>query len=234
MGAKAKAKNTTVIPSNQKPGQYTVTHNGHTYNYSVVSTPGPSGGKYVNEIYFYDYNADGTDPYTGRALVADGSKLVTWVPPATFFPPGMSVGIYDYRNVTLAAGAYAGPGISYSVLGKTITGKKPKQKKKKPPAFGEPPTVTLDDFGIGRFNPPPHLSSRTLSPVSFPNYNATDASADAIINQLASANNRGFFYQDLDSTLPLNGKQRKKSELWGFVFMYNPTTVTYTNQINTI
>lgn len=240
--AAATAKNTTVIPSNQKPGTYTVTHGGFTYQYAVVDS---AWGK-VNDIVFYNSALEDfqTDTVTDGVLagtqvttmaVTDPTQRTTWTPPASFFPPGVQVDIKKYVDDISVTGDQHGSNgrVDHYVLAKELrgTGKK-KKKPKEVPAMGNAPVMKLDDFGLGRFNPPPHNSSRSIPPTAFPEFSTTDAVNNSIFTQLESANNRGYFYQDLDSAIDLQGKEKKKSELWGFQFMYNPTTISYSNQAN--
>ena len=209
------AKDTTVIPTHRKAGWYTVTHNGLTYDYYASYSAGLSGG---TDIAFYntaleDYNSDGT---------AATSKLDTWNPPPSFFPPDTLVTVYNTGD-SRADGRV-------DIVEQFVTAKK-KKKPKETPDLGNAPVMTLDDFGLGKLNPPPHKTSRTLPPTAFPNYSTTDT-ANSVFTQLESANNRGYFYQDLDGEVTSASKQKAQSKLWGFQFMYNPTTIGYTNQAN--
>jgi len=223
------AKNTKVIPSNQKNGTYTVTHDGYTYRYIVSNAAGGDVDQFQRISFWVDpledVNAD------GRLLLSNPSQINTWTPPVSFFPPNVIVRKFEYQEqLRLDDGTLIRSSVEQTGFFQT-----PKPKKKKPeevPDLSSPPVMTLNDFGLGRFNPPPHNTSRTLPPTAFPNYGTTDSANNSIFTQLKSANNRGYFYQDLDSSIDLQGKQKKKSELWGFQFMYNPTTISYTNQAN--
>jgi len=98
-------------------------------------------------------------------------------------------------------------------------------------------TVTIINFQdvvkgkVGKFNPPPHKASRSVSPLNWPGVAA--AGASATIAKYSRGNHRGFFYQDIDSAFDSKGNPKLKKNLWGFQFMYNPTTFQHTNQANT-
>jgi hypothetical protein len=81
----------------------------------------------------------------------------------------------------------------------------------------------------GKFNPPPHSSSRTVSPTAFAQYSLTSTASAATVRELQKANQRGFIYQDLDAALSSPGS----STPWGFQFMYNPTTFSHSNAADT-
>jgi len=100
--------------------------------------------------------------------------------------------------------------------------------------------ITINDVvksKYGKFNPPPHNSSRSTSPLLYPsNLGGHHSKIDQTNSRIANAekfNNRGFIYQDLDSAYGDNGKPKAKKNLWGFEFMYNPTSITSTDQANT-
>lgn len=83
----------------------------------------------------------------------------------------------------------------------------------------------------GKFNPPPHKSSRSIPPSAFANMSTSSVrSADTVaIRTAQTANKRGFMFQDLDMAMNANGTPKGKANLWGFQFMYNPTTISYSN-----
>jgi hypothetical protein len=100
------------------------------------------------------------------------------------------------------------------------------------------------DYNVGQFNPPPHYSSRRISPINFANFNLTgldegssggsSAGLENLISSTASFNKRGFIIQDPDSTVYQTGSKsgttKAVQDLWGFQFMYNPTTISHSNQ----
>lgn len=81
----------------------------------------------------------------------------------------------------------------------------------------------------GKFNPPPHASSRTVSPTAYAQYSVTSTAGAANIQALLKTNQRGFVYQDLDVALSSSGPKTP----WGFQFMYNPTTFSHNNAADT-
>lgn len=92
--------------------------------------------------------------------------------------------------------------------------------------------LTIDDVvnrRSGKFNPPPHSSSRTISPTAFAQYNLTSTADATTVRDLQKANQRGFIYQDLDAAI----SSPSNSTPWGFQFMYNPTTFSHTNAADT-
>jgi hypothetical protein len=109
------------------------------------------------------------------------------------------------------------------------TPKPPPPKKPKevvPPPSG---TLTINSVGTSKFNPPPHSASRTVPPTAFSNYSLSSAADVKSIEYLQKANRRGFFYQDIDNAYTASGDPKtKNSQLWGFQFMYNPTTISHT------
>lgn len=78
-----------------------------------------------------------------------------------------------------------------------------------------------------RFNPPPHAVSRTFPPIAFPRGASYDGmAASSLASKIKGANyQRGFIFQDADTKIV----GAKKSDLWGFQFLYNPTTISYSN-----
>ena len=97
------------------------------------------------------------------------------------------------------------------------------------------PIISITDVvngKIGKFNPPPHNSSRPTSPLMFPSYLGGHASKISETNsRIANAekfNNRGFIYEDIDSAQDVDHKPKARKNLWGFEFMYNPTTISHT------
>lgn len=231
-GATSVAKNTTVIPSNQKNGTYTVTHGGYTYRYIVSNAAGGDVDQFQRISFWVDPLEDVNT--NGLLLLSNPSQINTWTPPVSFFPPNVIVQKFEYQEqLRLDDGTLIRSSVSQTGFFQTPKAKKKKKKEKEIPVLGNSPTMTLDNFGLGRLNPPPHKTSRTLPPTAFPNYSTTDSTNNSIFTQLESANNRGYFYQDLDGAVTLQGKQKTKtSSLWGFQFMYNPTTISYSNQAN--
>jgi len=98
------------------------------------------------------------------------------------------------------------------------------------------PIISITDVvkgKIGKFNPPPHNSSRPTSPLIFPS-NLGGHSAERVsdlntrIKTAEKFNNRGFIYEDIDSAQDVDHKPKARKNLWGFEFMYNPTTISHT------
>lgn len=76
----------------------------------------------------------------------------------------------------------------------------------------------------GKFNPPPHPVSRSIPPIAFPE--GTGRNTQSIAELIAGTRlKRGYMYQDADAKI---GVARAK-DMWGFNFMYNPTSIGYTN-----
>lgn len=100
------------------------------------------------------------------------------------------------------------------------------------------------DYNVGRFNPPPHYASRRISPINFANFNLTgldegssgvsSAGLEKLMSGTKSFNKRGFIIQDPDSSVYQTGSKsgttKAVQDLWGFQFMYNPTTISHSNQ----
>ncbi|MFZ9615379.1 MAG: hypothetical protein ACO3AG_01780 [Fluviibacter sp.] len=90
----------------------------------------------------------------------------------------------------------------------------------------------------GTFNPPPHIVSRSESPIAFyqnseyyeTHHITAELPSGELIEQLSKANSRGFLYQDLDSYAV---GSRALGQLYGFQFMYNPQSWSHSNRINT-
>lgn len=84
--------------------------------------------------------------------------------------------------------------------------------------------LTANDVASsGRFNPPPHTVSRSFPPMAFPTGSAKDAVS--LATHISNSKlDRGFLHQDVDTA-----GTSKKSQLWGFQFMYNPTSISYSN-----
>lgn len=83
------------------------------------------------------------------------------------------------------------------------------------------------DRGIGKFNPPPHRASRSVTPMLFP------GQSEAFAEKFQEFNTRGIIFMDSDTAQHDNGTSYTRKDLWGFQFMYNPTTISYTNSANT-
>jgi hypothetical protein len=83
------------------------------------------------------------------------------------------------------------------------------------------------DRGIGRFNPPPHRASRSATPLLWPE------NSEAYANKNKEFNKRGIIFMDSDTAQHDNGSAYTRKDLWGFQFMYNPTSISYTNSANT-
>jgi len=139
----------------------------------------------------------------------------------------------------------------YDIDGGSVSPYKPQNQNDAPPAKpavvdsgkikNRNAIITINDVvksRYGKFNPPPHRSSRPTSPLLYPS-NLGGHSAEKIKDlntRIATAekfNNRGFIYQDIDSAYGDNGKPKAKKNLWGFEFMYNPTSIKSTDQANT-
>jgi len=88
--------------------------------------------------------------------------------------------------------------------------------------------ITSADVGTSKFNPPPHAASRTLPPTALAGYTVSSSADRATIRRLQRVNQRGYFFQDMDNAYMANGDfKTKASQLWGFQFMYNPTTISH-------
>ena len=97
------------------------------------------------------------------------------------------------------------------------------------------PLISLQDVikGVGKFNPPPHNVTRSVSPVAFANYQVSRSADSSKITSLQKANRRGYFYQDLDSAFNADGRPKGRNNLWGFQFMFNPNALSHQNSANT-
>jgi len=92
-------------------------------------------------------------------------------------------------------------------------------------------TITLLKTNSKKFNPPPHKASRTVSPAAFPNLSVSSSVDADTIERLQKVNQRGFFFQDTKNSWTAKGNPKyKASQLWGFQFMYNPTTFGHQQQ----
>jgi hypothetical protein len=99
-------------------------------------------------------------------------------------------------------------------------------------------TTVSPPKGDTRWNPPPHIDARG------PSYGerVTHAKSDAFTTVSAfSEKERGRIFQDINSASVLNKNPDKLKELvsskgatnqWGFRFMYNPTTFSYSSSSN--
>jgi hypothetical protein len=104
--------------------------------------------------------------------------------------------------------------------------------REQPATIAIPPQsiLTLQEVtnGFGKFNPPPHNITRSVSPIAFANYQVSKSADSAKILSMQKANRRGYFYQDLDSAF--EGTTRKlRKNLWGFQFMFNPNSISHQN-----
>lgn len=80
-----------------------------------------------------------------------------------------------------------------------------------------------DVAASGRFNPPPHSVSRSFPPMAFPTGSAKDSVA--LATKISNSKlDRGFLHQDVDTA-----GTTARNKLWGFQFMYNPTSISYSN-----
>jgi len=101
------------------------------------------------------------------------------------------------------------------------------------------PIITITDVvkgKAGKFNPPPHRSSRPTSPMLFPTNMGGHASNIRETNsRIANAekfNNRGFIYEDIDTAQDKYHQPKTRKNLWGFEFMYNPETISHSLILN--
>lgn len=85
--------------------------------------------------------------------------------------------------------------------------------------------------GKERWNPPPHIATkgRLRGFEWVEKDNSVGANNEEVVNRLVAAGELGRIYQDKNSAnaVNLNPELSKKGELWGFRFMYNPTTISY-------
>lgn len=75
-----------------------------------------------------------------------------------------------------------------------------------------------------KWNPKPHVSTKTLPPFAYQNYfgkTLRDSEVQILENYSRSLPSTGFFYQD---TYTASGPQTDLKKLYGFRFTYNPTT----------
>ena len=106
---------------------------------------------------------------------------------------------------------------------KPPTGAKPEEEEPVPSEV-----ITSADVGTSKFNPPPHAASRTLPPTALAGYTVSSSADRETIRRLQRVNQRGYFFQDMDNAYMANGDfKTKASQLWGFQFMYNPTTISH-------
>jgi hypothetical protein len=85
--------------------------------------------------------------------------------------------------------------------------------------------------GKERWNPPPHIATKgRLRGFEWVDKdNSVGKNNEEVVNRLVAAGELGRIYQDKNSAtaVNLNPELSKKGELWGFRFMYNPTTISY-------
>jgi hypothetical protein len=108
---------------------------------------------------------------------------------------------------------------------------------------------------VGKYNPPPHVSTKPISPIAFQEINrgkksgryaiggdlsrntnyfkgisATNLPENRIKNQKTVANRLAFIYQDAQNAnraVKDAGVSLNLTDLWGFQFMYNPPGLQY-------
>ena len=99
--------------------------------------------------------------------------------------------------------------------------------KSKPPTRAQVLNAALN-LGLGKFNPPPHKASRSISPTAFSNYSLSSGASVDTISTLQRARARGYIIQDVDNATDASGNPKVvASDLWGFQFMYNPKSLSY-------
>jgi hypothetical protein len=85
--------------------------------------------------------------------------------------------------------------------------------------------------GKERWNPPPHIATkgRLRGFEWVEKDNSVGNNNEEVVNRLVAAGELGRIYQDKNSAnaVNLNPELSKKGDLWGFRFMYNPTTISY-------
>jgi hypothetical protein len=85
--------------------------------------------------------------------------------------------------------------------------------------------------GKERWNPPSHIATkgRLRGFEWVEKDNSVGKNNEEVVNRLVAAGELGRIYQDKNSAnaVNLNPALSKKGELWGFRFMYNPTTISY-------
>jgi len=236
------------VATTLEDGEYGLIHNGKTYWYQV-SNNGKNVEFYTNSYLFgkmlgssVDYGLwayDVTNSSGAKESAADN-----WFPPPGTFPSGTIVKSEEWDVTTKADGTldhvnYEGtsPKFKQTVTSVDIVTTDPvtgetSDKKRSSDYFSIANALGYSKK-FGTFNPPPHASSRTIAPTAFPNLKLGDTASAATIANLQKVNKRGFFYQDIDTAFDGDGKQKARGNLWGFQFMYNPTTINYSNSVST-
>jgi len=236
------------VPTTLQDGQFGLIHDGKTYWYQVTDN-----GKKV-EFYSNSYLFDkmlSSSPATGLwnfdVTHSSGAKEApadNWIPPSNTFPVGTIVKIEEFDVTTNADGTLAHTNYTregHPIFAQTseyvetlttdpFTGATSDRKRESD--YYSMSDVLSTRARVGAFNPPPHKASRTISPTAFANYKLTDSANLQTIENLQKVNKRGFFYQDIDTAFDNDGKHKRRGKLWGFQFMYNPTTISYTNSVN--
>lgn len=149
-------------------------------------------------------------------------------PPAGMYPPGTKILV---EKVSPGRG-----GTAPSILSKYVY-EVPGLSSARPPIYIpdrilHESSLSLSDVvsnRLGKFNPPPHKSSRQISPTAFSNYSLSKSANKSTVAGLQTVNQRGFIYQDVEAAFDNQGSPKAAKDLWGFQFMYNPTTIQHSN-----
>mgnify|MGYP003344303614 FL=1 len=99
----------------------------------------------------------------------------------------------------------------------------------------------IEPIGDERWNPPPHPATKGVQRewsidklVKAKGYTTSKDYAPVYLDKVVQNGIMGRIFQDADSALSVNTNPSisKKGQLWGFRFMYNPTTIAYSNTAN--
>jgi hypothetical protein len=107
---------------------------------------------------------------------------------------------------------------------------------------GKPILLQDDPSSFGLWNPPPHKVMSGSVPTQL--YDLTSGTPDVVLNptvgvklieDLRSGNKaytKGFIYSDLDQAHDSDGNPKVRGNLWGFRFLYNPSSLSIANAVN--
>jgi hypothetical protein len=236
------------VPTTLVNGEYGLIHNGKIYWYEVTNDG--KNIEFFTNSYLANIHQDPSIPgyWNASPQVSSGfpeSAADNWFPPDGTFAPGTIVRLEEVETETKADGTlskfkkdsngnYKFAQVKTRIeadLTNLFTGKSIYLKRDSD-YFSIANALNYSKV-FGTFNPPPHKSSRTIAPTAFPNLKLGTGANDTTIANLQKVNKRGFFYQDIDTAFDGDGKKKIRGHLWGFQFMYNPTTISYTNSVST-
>jgi len=236
------------VPTTLQDGQFGLVHNGKTYWYQV-SENGKNVEFYTNSYLFGQMISPTPDNGMFNMRVDRSSGFVesqadNWFPKNGTFPVGTIVKLEEFDVETKADGTlskvnYDGTHAIYAQTVSRVEGVETNpftgqtSDNKRPSDFFSVANALSYSAKFGTFNPPPHKSSRTIAPTAFPNLKVGQGVSASTIANLQKVNKRGFFYQDVDTAFDNDGHKKHRGHLWGFQFMYNPTTINYTNSVST-